>query len=110
MYTFLGFLSYSKSFNRYLSIFNRFLSIRIKSDCFNSALPNAINVDSNCLNDSEAIGNAFNLFFTSISSNSLSKDDESKDFVFKQFADLKNNKIIRTGDFSFKQISAATVA
>ena len=70
----------------------------------------AINVDSKCLNDPEAIGNAFNLFFTSISSNSLSKDDESKDFVYKQFADLKNNKIIRTGDFSFKQISAATVA
>ena len=34
-------------------------SIRIKSDCSISALPNAINDGSKCVNDPEAIGNAF---------------------------------------------------
>jgi hypothetical protein len=84
-------------------------SIRLKSDCFNSVLPTALNNGPDCVNEPEAIGNLFNLFFTTISSNSLSKDDESKNYVFKQFANLKNNNVIRPGNFSFKPISASTV-
>ena len=86
-------------------------SIKIKSDkSANNNLPlQELKCESSTSTNPDEFGNIFNLFFTNLSSTSLSTKEESDQFINSTFSVLKRENKITTSTFSFVPTTAKIV-
>ena len=86
-------------------------SIKISSDKSQSNHPKHIIEDEISVIDPDAIATLFNNFFTSITSVSLSGNDECVEFTDSLFNNLKKEKKLKTAisGFSFRQVDIMTI-
>ena len=90
----------SKSFWKFYK--NEFKTKNSKDDtnCVESLV-----VNSSHIQQPQQIANVFNSFFTTIESNSTTEKSESIRLINKNFQVLKQNGTIKTGNFTFKNIT-----
>ena len=86
-------------------------SIKIKSCKDEDVFPSTFTYQGKEHTGPEEIGNLFNTFFTTMSSKSLSSDEEGDDYIDKTFSYLKSNNRIRlkTGNFKFSHTTERIV-
>ena len=86
-------------------------SMKIKSDkSANNNLPlNELKSESNIYTNPDEFGNIFNLFFTNLSSSSLSTKEEGEQFINNTFTELKRKNKITTSTFAFVPTTAIIV-
>ena len=87
------------------------VSIKIKSCKDEDVFPSTFTYQGKEHTGPEEIGNLFNTFFTTMSSKSLSSDEEGDDYIEKTFSYLKSNNRIRlkTGNFKFSHTTERIV-
>ena len=86
-------------------------SIKLRSDKTGNDAPNLIIQDNEMVSEPMEIASLFNNFFTSIESVSLSRKDESIEFIESHINSLKTKGLLKTSinGFSFKRVDVSEV-
>ena len=85
-------------------------SIKLKSDASNSDMPSKMSNGDQMASAPEEIASLFNVFFSSITSISLTSDDDCHKFIFDHFKQLKQDNVISPGSFAFTPVTVELVA
>jgi hypothetical protein len=84
--------------------------IKLKSDVTSSDMPSTMSNGDQTASALDGIAKLFNSYFTSISSISLTADDDCHKFIFDHFKQLKQNNVVSPGSFAFTAVTPETVA
>ena len=84
-------------------------SINIKSSKQIDQNSITIEYENQLISEPHLVGDIFNNFFTSLTSNSLATSEECNQFVSENFNTLKKENILQTKVFSFVQVTEPVV-